>query len=67
MKKLSIGLFAAAITLVLAAAPADAKGKKSKKSKKGKSESALAESHPMNISCTLNAWLGAKQPKACGG
>lgn len=67
MKKLSIGL-AAAIVLALAAAPASAKGsKKSSKKSKGKAEAAQVEAHPMSISCTLNAWLGAKQPKACGG
>lgn len=66
MKKLSIALVAA-VALAFVAAPADAKGKKSSKKSKGKAETAQVEAHPMGVSCTLNAWLGAKQPKACGG
>jgi len=68
MKKLSIGLLAAA-AIALAAAPADAASKKkSSKKSKGKAETTqVVEAHPMNISCTLNAIFGAKQPKACGG
>ena len=68
MKKLSIGLLAA-VVIALAAAPADAASKKksSKKSKDKAETSKVVEAHPMNISCTLNYMLGAKQPKACGG
>ena len=66
MKKLSIGLVAA-IALAIAAAPADAASNKKSSKSKGKTETAQVEAHPMGVSCTLNFWLGAKQPKGCGG
>jgi len=71
MKKLSIGLLAA-VAIAIAAAPADAATKKKKSG--GKKAAAqkeqvakVPEAHPMYFTCYLNAWFGAKQPKACGG
>ena len=67
MKKLSIGLLAA-VTIALAAAPADAASKKKSSTKsKEKAEVTQVEAHPMGITCSLNGWFGAKQPKGCCG
>jgi hypothetical protein len=69
MKKLTIGLLAAAV-IALAAAPADAASKKKAAAKKPKAKAEVAQTtgaHPMGITCTLNGIFGAKQPKACGG
>ena len=69
MKKLSLGLLAA-VVIALAAAPADAAAKKKSAAKKPKAKAEVAQSteaHPMGITCTLNAIVGAKQPKGCGG
>ena len=70
MKKLSIGLLAA-VAIALAAGPADAAKKKKSGGKKAKAEKAevakVDPNHPMWFTCYLNAAVGAKQPKACGG
>ncbi len=69
MKKLSIGLLAA-VAIAVAAAPAEAAKKKKsggKKEKAGTEVSKVDPNHPMYFTCYLNAWAGAKQPKACGG